>query len=159
MFIDDKGKLFGKVSIIDALIVLILIGLVAGFVFKTAKSKTIMEKTSTMQIQFFSEEAPEYVGTTIPIGASVRDAERGTVFGTVKDKKIDGAVSFGSAQSGEIVKSSKPNYSSILLTVNGNGILNENGLTIGGFEYNVGRTVTLKVGTTIFIARIYSMND
>lgn len=141
--IDNKGKLFGRVSIIDILIVLILIGAVGGAAYKYTKSKTESPfvKSDKIRVVFYSEECPEYAANSIVKGASVRDGVQGSSFGTIVDKKVDKSISWAQNIKGEIVASTRPGYVSVYLVVDGQGIYSENGLTIGGVEYYVGQSM------------------
>ena len=58
MIIDDKGKLFGKISIIDLLVVCLILAGIAGAYYKFGRSKTISPfvKPDKIEMTFFSED-------------------------------------------------------------------------------------------------------
>ena len=159
MIIDSKGKLFGKVSIIDILIVLIVLAAVAGVAYKFTKSKTASPfvKLDNLEIKFYQEEVPEYVAKAVKRGDLAVESEQNSVFGRVTDIKVDKSVSWSQTPIGEIIQSTKPGYSSVLITIEGKGIYGDSGVRIGNADYYIGRTTLLKVGNAIFYGRIYDI--
>ena len=164
MIIDSKGKLFGKVSIIDILIVLVVIAAVAGVGYKLTQSNTISitGKTDKVRLTFYSEESTEYAVNAVKVGDIVKDFEQGATFGNVVEElKTDKALSFTDFteyENGQWVVGSKPGYCSYYMTVEGVGVINaEGGVTYGGANYYVGRTVTVRAGNNVFTGRIYSI--
>ena len=97
MIIDSKGKLFGKVSIIDIIIIIVVIAAIAGVGYKLKQSNTITltTKTDKVRLTFFSEESTEYAVKAVKVGDVVKDIDQGTTFGrVVEDIKTDKAMSF-----------------------------------------------------------------
>lgn len=164
MIIDSKGKFFGKVSIIDIIIVLVVIAAIAGVGYKLRQSNTIIltTKPDKIRLTFFNDESPEYAVKAVKVGDVVKDFEQGAVFGKViEDIKIDKALSyteFSEYVDGEWVIGSRPGYCSYYMTVDGEGVINSNGgVNFGGVNYYVGRTVTMIVGNNVFTGRIYNI--
>lgn len=160
MIMDNKGKLFGKISIIDLLIIIIIIGAVAGVAYKYTKSKTASPfvKSDDVTIQFFAEEIPSFVADAIKTGTLVKDPVQNTIIGTVKDVKIDKAVSVGTNSNGQMVQTSRPGYSSALITAEVKAIYSDNGVSIGGSDYYIGKQFPeLRVGNVNIKAWIYDM--
>lgn len=156
MIIDSKGKLFGKVSIIDLLIVLVLVAAVAGVGYKFVQSRTesIFVKTDTLVVQFYQEEVNDFTAKALKIGDIALENEQSADFGVVTDIKIDSAVSWAQNPVGGFVQSSKPGYSSIYITMETKGTLGDTGFKIGTGTFNIGKTITLKAGNAIFYGRI-----
>ena len=75
-------------------------------------------------------------------------------FGKVVDVEVGPSVSWGEDAKGNQVKSTKEGWSSIYITMETNGKLGPNGITIGGSKYYIGQFVTLRVGDSIFYGRI-----
>ena len=159
MIIDSKGKLFGKISIIDILILAVIIAGAAGvwhMFFRSSGGTVIGRTPDTVVFKFYGEEAPDYAVEAVKIGDLARDFDRGTSFGNVTDIVTGESVIYVETADGKVVQSSTPNYSSYYFTVEGTGTLNDVGtVTIGGYEYAVGRTLTLRFGKTVVQGRIY----
>lgn len=166
MIMDNKGKLFGKVSIIDILIVVIILaGIVGGLGYKYSKSKTpgVFVKNDDIQITFYAEEVPDFVANAIKPGAIFKESIQDVTFGQVKnasDIKIDKPVSYAANQNGEIMRSNtKQGYVSLFVTVEGKGIYSENGITINSVPYYIGQNLTnLRLGaSTIPYTKVYDI--
>lgn len=159
MIIDSKGKLFGKVSIIDILIVLVIIAGVGGVTYKFNKSKAVtpFTKTEDIQIVFFTEDIPDYVAQSIKQGDLVKDRVSNSVFGRVKEVKIDKGIFYAPNDRGEMVASSKPGYVSLMLTVEGQGIYTDNGVTFGNVDYYINKTLEVRAGNTAIWTRVYNI--
>ncbi|HHW49362.1 MAG TPA: DUF4330 domain-containing protein [Clostridiaceae bacterium] len=154
MIISKEGKLFGKISIVDILVLLVIIAAVAGASYKFAKSSTaspiFSKQEDNIRIQFYQPEVPEFIAKAVKIGDPAREALQGTSFGTVSDIVIGESVSWGADENGNSVKSSKEGYVSVLITMDAKGIIGDNGVTIGKSIYHVGETITLYAGNAGF---------
>ncbi len=165
MFIDGKGKLFGKVSVVDALIVLVVLAVVAGVGYKMTKSTAITPFAPTasdnIEIMFYVEDAPEYAAKAIQNGDLCKDQERNVEFGHVTDVKIDKSISWAQNDKGEYVASTKAGYSRVIVTAEGKGIFRDRknyaGVTFGSADFFIGRTTNLMVGKSMFQCRIYDI--
>lgn len=164
MIIDSKGKLFGKVSIIDILIVLVVVAAFAGVGYKMTKSNAniITAKKDNVILTFFWEESPEYAVKATKVGDSVKDFEKGTFLGKVKEEaKINNALSFNDFteyENGKWIVGSKPGYCSYYMKVEGSAVANPDGTFAFGTEnYYIGRTVLMRVGPSVFQGRIFSI--
>lgn len=159
MIIDNKGKLFGKISIIDIMVVFVIIAILLGVGYKFSKSSSVvLRKTESITLEFFAAEAPEFAADAAKIGDTVSDLEKMSVFGKVTALKVDKAKSFGQTASGELVPASRPGFSSIKLEVAGEVMKNiDGGFSVNNATYVIGKEIQLKVGNTGFMARIYSI--
>lgn len=156
MIIDNKGRLFGKISIIDILIVAVVLAAVAGVVykFKISKAEGIFVKPDKLQVVFYTEELPDFVATDIKQGDIVKDPVKNAVFGKVTGIEIDKSVSFTQNDNGDIKVSSKPGYVSIKLYVEGNGTFSTNGITINNADYAIGKQFEIRAGRSAIWTRI-----
>ncbi|AEV67131.1 DUF4330 domain-containing protein [Acetivibrio clariflavus] len=164
MIIDSKGKLFGKVSIIDIIVVLVVIAAVAGIGYKMTRSNTLplTVKTDKIRLTFYGEEAPEYAVKASKVGDIVKDFDQGATFGRLAEEiKTGDALSFTDFTEyvdGQWIVGSKPGYCSYKMVVDGEAVINpDGGINIGGVNYYVGRSATIRVGNNVFTGRIYSI--
>jgi|LSQX01.3.fsa_nt_gb hypothetical protein len=159
MIIDKKGKLFGKVSVVDVIILLIvLLAAVAGYNYMISKNaSTVSSKTDRVELVFYGEEAPTFAIDAVKQGDVARDHEKGTVFGNVtEDIKKDKAKKYTDNDEGQKITLSREGYSSYYLTVEGNGVASDTGVIMGGSEYQIGKLITIRVGNAIFQGNIHS---
>jgi len=160
MILDKKGKLFGKVSIIDIAIVIVLIaGLVIVWprVFKKDTAAPFVAKTDKLRIVFYQGEVQNFTVEAAKNGDIATDKVLNSTFGKVVDIKKGESVSWARTKTGELVKVSKEGYSSVFITVEGTGVYGNNGVKIGNGEYFIGQTLTLHVGKAAFYATIYDI--
>lgn len=154
MLIDSKGKLFGRISIVDILIVVMILGVIGGvgYKFKKSSTSTPFAKKDTVQVTFYHPEANNYVEGTIKAGDIVRDKATGSVFGKVVSVSTDKAVSVGTNSEGQMVNTSNPRQRSITLVVEGEGIYkdgkSEQGVSFDNTDFFVNSSVELRVGDT-----------
>ena len=159
--IDKQGKVFGKVNLIDLLIILAILAVGAFLAMKFFAPEALITPTpqTEYEIKFFIEEAPDFTAKYIEEeGVLVKDFEKATTLGTVVSAETEKAVSFGINSDGQYVLTSKPNYISALIKAKGTGILTPNGLVVDGIAYPVGRSLTLIVGRSAVYGRIYSID-
>ena len=163
MLIDNKGKLFGKINVIDLFIILIVVAAVAGLAPKFIKSGTsnpIFSKSDTIITEISVEESPEYTINDIKKGDYVKDPVRNSYIGKVVDIKSAPSIYFAPNDKGEMVKTTKVGYQSATITVEGNGIYSDRstqgGVTIDNVDQYIGRQQEIRIGHASVYARISS---
>jgi len=163
MIIDKQGKLFGKINIIDFLIVVILIGAIALIGVKTfmpsvGENGELIGKNSekvTATVEFFAEEISEFVlDDTIKIGDTVIEVGTENEIGKVTDVEYSDSVSLGTNADGEWVQSSKPGFKSVRITCEGEVDPYEHGFKLKGAKYYIGHTTTIAAGRAKLYLRI-----
>lgn len=164
MFIDNKGKLFGKINIIDFLVILIVVAAIAGLAPKFIKSGTsnpIFSKADTIVIGIYVEEASEFAINDIKKGDLLKDPVRNSTIGKVVDIKTAPSVYFAANDKGEYVKTTKQGYLSATITVEGTGIYSDRttqgGVTIDNVDQYIGRLQEFRVGNSAVYGRISSL--
>lgn len=83
--IDKNGKLFGKINIIDLLIILVIIAAAVFFATKafTPAQEAAKTDTSTVRVQFFCYKAQVGAADAIEIGAPAFEDTTNVDFGKV----------------------------------------------------------------------------
>ena len=158
--VDKKGKLFGKINLIDFLIVVIIIAVVAALGLKFVLPNMLNPVADQeYEIQFFIEEAPDFVKPYImEQDVLVKDFDKALTLGRVLNTTTDKSINYTVNSEGQSVQTSKPNYISAMITARGSGTYtDENGLVLGGVTYPVGRSLTLIVGKSAVYGRIYAI--
>lgn len=155
MIIDEKGKLFGKINVVDFAVVAVVLLAILGVGFKLiSSSTTLFKKTEEFQIVFYNEDLPGYVADSINVGDKVKDSVRNTVFGEVTGKEVTPSVVFAADDRGVLQQTTRPGYVSMKLTVIGKGIYTETGIIINNMDYYVGRSLELRAGNGVIWTRI-----
>lgn len=152
--IDKNGKLFGKVNLIDLIIVLVLLALVIFAVFKFAVPSNDDSTDSRVKITLFCEETPSYVIDYIKFGAPVKDFAEDNTIGTVKSFEIGEPIGFETGENGFACEIIRENYNSVTIEVDAEGEIGENGVTVNGVLYGVGHTLTAYAGQAKLYLRV-----
>ena len=155
MFIDSKGKLFGKISIVDILIILVVVIAAAGIGYKFKSSPLL--KQDKLEVVLFIEEAPEYTAPAIKVGDSIREVARGGTLGTVTDIQVGDSIAFAANDQGEYVKSSKEGYKSLTITASALGTFSNNGVKFHNADYYIGSSYEFRVGNVALYGKIKSI--
>ena len=151
MIIDNKGRLFGKVSIIDVIIVLVIVLSVAGILYKFEKTKIAGPFNSDKVVmEFFVEEVPEFVVESVSMGEHARNKLKNSDLGVITEIKIDKSISWSQNEKGELTKSTKAGYNSLAISVEGIGVYSEAGIVIDGGDYFIGQKLSLKIKDAMF---------
>jgi len=163
MIINTNGKIFGKISIVDVLIIVIVLLSIVGIGYKFIQSKTatFFNKADNLSIVLYVEEVPEYAAKSVKLNDLVSDFETGSAFGNVTKIDIGPSVNYTADDKGEIKKSSKQGYSSAYITTHGLGFykdgVTESGISIDGIDYFIGRSITFSAGNSIMYGRVYDI--
>lgn len=159
MFIDNKGKLFGKISIIDIIVLVLVVAVVGGVGYKFTKSRSVVTGgTDKVILEFYSEESPDFALKAVRKGDIVGDYDKGSIFGKVVSVSVNKADSWGQDAQGQLVKTSKPGYASAIIKVEGQVLKNrDGGISVNNADYFIGKTITTKAGDSVFVSRLYSI--
>lgn len=153
-----NGKLFGKISIIDIIIVVALVAVllfIAGRLGIFSPKQAVASNTGKMRITFYQEEVNTFTVDNIKTGDPVSESLKNVSLGNVVDIKSDKSISWGVNNDGKQVKSTKAGFSSVYITTEANGLIDSNGIMAGGSRFNIGQALYVRFGTSIIWCRIY----
>jgi hypothetical protein len=157
MLLDKKGKLFGKISIVDVLVILLIIAVAGGLYYKFGKSGTVtpFTQTQTVQVTLSLESVNQYIANNIKEGDIVQDRVQNITMGKVTSVKTGPDVSYFLNSNGLTIKGSKDGYCSLTVTFEGQGLYKDTGVTFGGVEYYLNKSnVEWRIGNTTNFAKI-----
>lgn len=161
MIIDKKGKLFGKVSIIDLLIVVVVIAAILGVLYKFNQSSTVtpFSDKDKIEVKLQTDDVEKFAIDAIEIGDTVKDWNSGVVLGKLVDFKVGESKLEYYDDQGQVVLSSRDDHVSVELFVEGEGIYSESGTTsFGSNSYFINRSMEIAVGDVILWIRISDIN-
>ncbi len=158
MLIDKKGKVFGKINIIDLLLIIAIVAAVglAGYKF-LLKSEDISSDKNAV-IKFYAEEVSDFVlDDTIHEGDVCSDVQTRAILGTVASVDINDSVCYAANSDGQWVKSSKPDFKSVMITAETKGTKFDHGIIIDSNKYYIGHSFTLAAGGAKIWLRVYDI--
>lgn len=160
MIIDNKGRLFGKLSIIDLFVLVVLISIVIFGLLKIGNSQGIgiMEPMRPVTITFFTEELEDFTADTLKIGDPVADNHTNVEFGTITQINRGESIDFNPNSDGILIPSSKAGYSSVEITTQFMGHEFENGVLVSGHTFYAGEQIVIRAGDANIFLRISSIN-
>lgn len=145
--LDKNGKLFGKINIIDLLIVLIVIAAVifVGLRFFGGNDNDYGQP-QTVIMTFYAGDAPALLAGAAQPGDPVNDFDNTSSLGTLVSYETEDAYTYGVGPGGEPVQLPVPNTCWLTFSCEVEGYVAADGLRVNGYEYPVGGTVTVCAG-------------
>lgn len=144
--VDQNGKLFGKINLIDFIIVLILVALVAALAVKTVRSRSAGDNAAKVRITFYTEEIPSYVPQAMEKGASCSDVTENSDLGTLESFETGDPLGYVTNTKGQVEAVTRQGYSSLTFVTDATGEIIDHGVKINGVTYAVGHSLTVYAG-------------
>ncbi|MBQ4369831.1 MAG: DUF4330 family protein [Oscillospiraceae bacterium] len=155
-----KGMIFGKINIIDLIIIIAVILVVIFLVMKFSDGGIVGEAAANdhVRITFYQEECANYIAEQTKIGDTVYDANAEYEFGVVTDFKVEkDSQTYVTTDDGELHLVPREGYCAVYITTETYGTLTPNGVVVGGETYGVGHTLVLRAGFGKYYLRVYSI--
>lgn len=152
-----NGKIFGKINVIDFLVLMVIIlaiAAVAVFLFMPRGG------ADTLIMKFRIEEVDEFVANKVNIGDELYDDTYSLDLGFVTDIELEDSISYSSQVNDDNVWTSisKEGYYSMIITGECTGTKTKLGAEIGGKKYGVGHTFVLRAGDAKLYLRVYDID-
>ncbi len=143
--LDEKGKLFGILNVID-LFILLLIGSLVGFggykILKTNPSITATTRKALMEVEI--KEIRQVSVDAFEVGDLVKDYDKNTVLGTVVDKQVFQSKRLVTTADGRVVEADVPIRFDMVLTLECDAVVSPSTTLIGGQELRIGGPLGIK---------------
>lgn len=147
--IDKKGKLFGKINIIDLLFLIILIVAVVGGISRFKDSAISVESTSKGRMTFLVDEVRMPTAENITEGQELYSYDKGTYMGKIAGKTVkpfEDAVEY----EGQWVNAPVPDKYVVYVDVDVDIKESDKSYVVGGEEIRVGNEYRVKTKTSAF---------
>ena len=158
--IDNKGRLFGRISVVDIIIVLAFIAAVAGFAYKlTAGSNTIVIKSDTpITMELKIEQARQYSVDAVVIGQNLYE-EHADLIGTVTAVRTEPSYTLGGNNDGTQTYAPVENRFDIYITVAATGRVTDGSYYLGGSrQVSPGSSIKIESQTMSCTAKVNSVS-
>ncbi|HYE83294.1 MAG TPA: DUF4330 domain-containing protein [Clostridia bacterium] len=143
---DGKGRLFGKLNIVDLLIVLLIISIAGGvyFAFFGGSDKQVLETSKIIYDFEITNVNKDFVDAINP-GDPIRDNIRGSELGTVTGKTSRSATMLNEDLiNGRYVIADVPDMYDVVITIEANANITPANVIVGGAEVKVGKKFSIK---------------
>lgn len=155
--IDEKGRLFGKVNIVDLLIIIIVVAVVAFLGYRFFGPSSDVANTEKVTLTLYCEESADYVVDQLEAGCEVWDSENNVTLGTLREWRVGDSKSYVTDANGNVVQLSLDGYCSATLIVDAEGVVSDRGVTIGGTLYGVGQSSSVYFGDCKIFLRVQNI--
>lgn len=161
MLFDKDGRLFGKINIIDILILIVVIGGVSFVLSRQGSgiAPGVTGSDGVYNMRFFVDVVQDFVVEHIEIGDTVMDDGRNINLGRIVNLRVEDSIEFHPNTEGVLVQSSRDGFNSLEITTELTAQAFNNGLFINGNRYAVGQSVTIRAGDTIIFLRISGIEE
>ena len=134
MLMDEKGRLFGKISIVDIGVLLLIAVLIGGVYFKffMVDKDQNAAKFDTIEYKVLVEEVRQQSVDAIEIGADIYDVKTNSPMGRITDIEVLPATDQLTKADGTMVIAEKPERFNVLITIRVPGIETKYGFRANG---------------------------
>ena len=138
--LDENGRLFGKISIVDVLVLLAAVMVVAAVYVKGHMPQTGNSALNTVVYQLLVENQPDYVVDAIRMGDQMYDRERSTggSLGEIVHIEVTDGYAQGTLVDGTYGMFPTEGHYNILLTIEGKGLIAADGAVALNRIYDIG---------------------
>ncbi|MBE7031143.1 MAG: DUF4330 domain-containing protein [Ruminococcaceae bacterium] len=146
MILDKKGKLFGKVSVIDLAVILIVLIAIGATVFKFGLSphRDVVVSDASIEYTFKIKGLRDFSAKQFAVGDAVYDAEAKKAIGKIVDVSLEPATEYLHNADGTIAETEKPEKSDVYLTIQSDArITNEGYFANGTRQIAVGSSIDI----------------
>ena len=154
--LDHNGRLFGKISIIDVIALLVVAILAVAVFVKSQRDQTSTSITDTPVVYHMHlTNQPEYMAPAIAVGDQLFDQERSTggPLGTITRVEISDGTELGALDDGTYAVLPAQGRCNILLTIEGEALVSADGGVALNRIYDLGvnssRTFTTQYASFI----------
>lgn len=165
--INEKGKLFGIINVIDLIVLVVILAVIAagvkffkngGFSLMGADSNDgFSGPETTLQMKFFSEEVNDFVVDNLYMGAELYDDTDLQSLGYITNIETAPSVTYGGNSDGDYILTSREGFKSVVITGEINGQRTPLGATINGKHYSSGHSFVLRAGDAKIYLRVYDV--
>lgn len=152
--LDEKGRLFGKVNIVDLLIVIIIAAALIFLGVKFFGPESAVANTQKVTLTLYCEDTPNFVAEQLEANVPVWDSTSGVTLGTLTDWRVGESKSYVSNNVGEIIEVDREDYCSLTMYLDAEGVVGDHGITIGDTLFAVGHSMTVYAGDCKFYLKV-----
>ncbi|MGI6130016.1 MAG: DUF4330 domain-containing protein [bacterium] len=156
--IDDKGRLFGLVNVIDLAVLLIIVAVAARVGLRSKVLSAVNPSTlKEVEVVFLVEDVRSATADAMAEGDTVLNTKSNATLGQLVKKEVVPAAKEVETSDGRLVQAESPFRKDVYITVRGQGQVTGNVIILGGYEMRVGATTQIKGLKFAVISTVYSV--
>lgn len=141
--LDKQGRLFGKINILDLLVVLLLVVIVGRVVYvKLNVEQIVSPPPDTIKIEFRAEVLIP-VADVVAIGHKVADKRTGLTLGEVQEIEITPLPVPVSGANSTVIWADSPRHVEVRMVLKNTGTVTASAYQLGALSVRVGERITL----------------
>ncbi len=144
--IDEKGRLFGKINLVDLLIIIIILAAGIFFALRLFGPESSSAQTQSLTLSLYTETCPTFVAEQLTAGDVVFDSTDNVDLGTLSGWETGEATDYELGLDGEYYEVPVDGYCHLTMNIAAEGVIGEHGVTIGGTLFGIGHTITIYAG-------------
>lgn len=141
--IDREGRLFGKINLVDLLIVLLIIGAFLGYMMKKQVGPVIINNLKPIEITVMVASLRPGILTSIQTGDQIFTKD-GADLGTIKSVTVKPAKVLAVTDDGEVKISDDPWHKEVTMVIGGTGTSSKNTVKLGNTEVKAGTEINVR---------------
>ncbi|OGO78480.1 MAG: hypothetical protein A2Y23_06720 [Clostridiales bacterium GWB2_37_7] len=148
MLINEKGKIFGRINVIDFISLLVIVLLIAGGIYKFVLSdmKGVSSNPDLLQYTVSINDVRNYSVNALNIDDKLYDPKTDTYMGKIIGKEVRPFREYITKTDGNVALAEKPQRYEILLTIEVPGVESSNGYLAGG-NRDINRLSTIQLAS------------
>lgn len=145
MILDEKGKIGGKISIVDLLVILLVIVMIIGIGSRFgSRITTAVKSRETFEFAVKIDNVRQYTVDALQKKGKITDKKSTLDLGEIKDVHVEPSELQTTTASGEIIFADVPDRYSCLVTIEATGKESDDGYIMDDTtELSVGRTIDI----------------
>lgn len=153
--VDERGRLFGWINLVDLGVIVLVLALAAAGVYKlvTARAGPV-RVTRDVDFTVLVQEVRQATVDVVDAGDLVYEHDSSLPFGTVSAVEVLPATKHAQTSEGEWVLAELPDRYDLVLTVRAQAVVSETAVVVGRMEIRIGTMVTLKTATYAVETRV-----
>lgn len=134
MLIDKKGKLFGRINVIDMTVLIVLVLLLAGIGYKFYMDdrKNVSNNSELLEYTISITNVRSFTADAVDVGDKIYDSKTDTYLGKVIAKEVMPYRDYITKTDGSVVLAEKPERLEVRLTMQVPGVENNYGYLANG---------------------------
>lgn len=155
--IDNKGRIFGLINIIDLLVILVILAVVTRFgtgIHQSSAGSQVKEIEAILYVK----EVKDATANVIKVGDTVKETKTNGVLGKVTDVEVKPSETLVETADGRIVVYPNPVLKDVYITVKGTGSVNENAIVLGSNEIRIGTSLQIKTNIYSVTSTVIEIN-